>query len=228
MLSVMSERLLNVVKLPGYQAIGRALATATLLLLQAACSQSPQQSLDIGSEQAQAASQGKNWQCEANQYEQWRCQNLQTGAITEPPPPETYDIPAPNQSAVMPDMTSPPLAASTAVPVAGAADIKSPQSLPSERPDNAVVIQILAAHKLATLEQYINRYPTLDFKQLTLKEEPALHLLVLGPYPSVAEAKAFVKTIQPPLKDAPWYRSLRTLLPNIISDAPLTSDNPAN
>jgi septal ring-binding cell division protein DamX len=176
------------------------------LVVVTACSNKPKQNLPEGSVQAISDSNSyQQWYCKGDKNEQWRCSDL---SVTEPPHPEKQDLIAPaiyNPINTTPKkVTQKKLTPATTQPKAVITGVQL-----KSKNKNTYAVQLIAAQQQKTIERFKQKNPQLPTQLITVeKNEVQWQLLLLGVYPSYAQAKAAIAAISPPLTNTPWVRTL--------------------
>lgn len=158
-----------------------------------------------GAAQALPVHNAQPWYCQAGPNQQWHCDALANhnsdNLSTKVPQP--LSPPTPSGSTTMP-----------AIKPVDSVDDEPPATISphkklaaAEYPDHFVAVQLLAAHKPATLKDYRQRHPEWDYLQLTTgTAEKPLYLLLLGIYPDYVTAQAAISSLPPSMAQQSWIR----------------------
>lgn len=185
-----------------------------LLSLLAACSSTPTPQR-LRSDPS--ATRDQPWTCLDDGAGEWRCLPLSqyqplAGAA------ENTEINAPDSIAAKVEV-SPPV--DTAAPVAvapvlaavaevaAATSDKAPSEHLSGYPAGSYAVQLLAVQKRQTIENYLDRHPTLrEQNPIVTGYKDDWFVLLLGVYPDYASAKASLAALPVELTEQPWIRPL--------------------
>ena len=202
------------------------LIAATALLGACSSLNKAQRAMPEGSVQAKQSTKSKEWYCEGDENQQWRCSDLsQTDAniftentasehpvsetpATNKPPIKQASIPATETASTAASIESPD------TPVA-ITDITQPTA--NNNPlqayaDDHYAVQLIAAKNLQTIDRYKQQHPQLSPQSvITNQNGQRWYLLLLGVYPSYAEANAAIAAISPAPTNNPWIRPLGAL-----------------
>jgi len=159
----------------------------------------------------QAASASSNshqqWHCEGDTNKEWRCSDLSEAGKTNSGSEKRAALATDNQTDSTQATAQTERTPAETKPVA----ITKPTLLKPDR-KNTVAVQLIAARQQQTIKRFAQQHPQLQTQLITIeKNNEQWQLLLLGVYPSYAEAKAAIAAISPPLTNAPWIRPLAPL-----------------
>lgn len=205
-------------------------------LLSSACSYNVNQ-VDIpeGSTHQDPSTQAnQQWFCEGAGDGKWQCADL---ASVEQPLPNKSDNDNSAQAAAI--TMTPDIAANTAatastetaaprMPVVANDGKPAAQPTPEQAPGTSqpalldypphyLAVQLIAAHNAATLMRYQQQRPSLQAQQITImRDRQQWHILLLGVYPSLAEARQAIAAVEDALDESPWIRSVAELQNQLV------------
>ena len=178
------------------------------LLLMAACSNTPKQSLSDGSAQAANSQAAEQWRCEGDENKQWQCRDMSkaTDETTEETAVKVNAMTAsPAVVQTSPAATTAP-APAVAIPATAAVATSNPYE------NDTYVVQLIAAREAVTIERFKQQNPQVAAKPLTVEKNGEQWLvLILGTYVTYDEAQAAVAAIEPALANPPWIRPIAPL-----------------
>jgi septal ring-binding cell division protein DamX len=173
---------------------------AGLLSITACGGNKAQQALPEAAVQATGSVSKQQWYCEGNEKKQWQCSAL-SRSIKNLAGKQSLSSTTNAEERIINTINSSALTEQAA----GTYSLKN-------YPANYYAVQLIAAHKQVSIDQFRDKHPSLKAQQLSIKNNNQYwHLLILGIYPSRQAAADAIAKIRPALTDEPWIRLLGPL-----------------